>query len=111
MPGPIRWTDLPEEPVNGLVTRRVFHTPAMTIIQLAYKQGGIVPLHHHVHAQVTMVESGSLRMEMNGESTIVRAGESLPVPSNVPHLAEALEDSRVVEVFVPARTDWIEPKS
>ena len=43
MSQPIRWSNLPEEPVNALVTRRVIHTPAMTIIQLAYKQGGIVP--------------------------------------------------------------------
>ena len=93
MSQPIRWVDLPEEPVNALVTRRVLHTPAMTIIQLAYKKGGIVPLHHHVHAQVTMVQSGSLRMEMSGQSTVVRAGESLDVPSNAPHLAEALEDA------------------
>ena len=104
---PIRWIDLPEEPVNALVTRRVIHTPAMTIIQLAYKRGGIVPLHHHPHAQVTMVQSGSLRMEMNGQSVSVHAGESLDVPSNAPHLAEALEDALVTEVFVPARTDWI----
>ena len=107
MSDPIRWADLPEEPVNALVTRRVMHTPAMTIIQLAYKQGGIVPLHQHVHAQVTMVQSGSLRMEMDGRSTVLNAGESLNVPSNAPHRAEALEDAVVVEVFVPARTDWI----
>ena len=107
MSQPIRWADLPEERVNALVTRRVLHTSAMTIIQLAYKNGGIVPLHHHVHAQVTMVQSGSLRLEMSGQSTVVHAGESIDVPSNIPHLAEALEDSSVIEVFVPARTDWL----
>ena len=103
----VRWADLQEERVNDLVSRRVWHTPAMTIIQLAYKKGGVVPLHHHVHAQVTMVESGSLRMHMNGQSTVVKGGESLEVPSSAPHLAEALEDSSVIEVFVPARTDWM----
>jgi quercetin dioxygenase-like cupin family protein len=107
MSEPIRWDDLPEERVNALVTRRVIHTPAMTIIQLSYKQGGIVPMHHHVHEQVSMVLSGLMQMKMGGESIIVGAGESLAVPSNAPHLAEALEDSTVVEVFVPARTDWI----
>ena len=107
MSRPIRWADLPEEPVNALVSRRVMHTPAMTIIQLSYKQGGIVPLHHHVHDQVTTVLSGSVQMQMGGQSIIVGAGESLAVPSNAPHLAEALEDATVVEVFVPARTDWI----
>lgn len=107
MAEPTRWSDLPAEPINALVSRRVLHTPAMTIIQLSYKQGGIVPLHHHVHEQVTMVLSGSVQMKMGGQAIVVAAGESLAVPSNAPHLAEALEDSTVVEVFVPARTDWI----
>jgi quercetin dioxygenase-like cupin family protein len=104
---PIQWTELAEEPVNALVTRRVLHTPAMTIIQLAYQKGGVVPLHHHVHAQVTMVQSGTIRMEVSGQPMVVTAGGALDVPSNAPHQAEALEDAIVVEVFVPARTDWL----
>jgi quercetin dioxygenase-like cupin family protein len=108
MAAPVRWVDLPEERVNALVTKRVMHTPAMTIIELAYKKGGIVPFHHHVHAQVTTVHSGTVRMEMAGEAVVLQSGESLEVPSNVPHQAEALDDARVIEVFVPARTDWMQ---
>lgn len=105
----IRWDDVPEEAVNALVTRRVMHTPAMTIVQLAYKRGAVVPLHHHVHEQVTTLMAGSVRIDVDGRPVLLRPGESLCVPSDVPHLAEALEDSRAVEVFVPARTDWTSP--
>jgi quercetin dioxygenase-like cupin family protein len=102
----IRWDDVPEETVNPLSTRRVLHTPAMTIVQLAYKRGAIVPLHHHVHEQVTTVTAGSMRIDVDGRPVVLKAGESLCVPSDAPHQAEALEDARATEVFVPARTDW-----
>jgi quercetin dioxygenase-like cupin family protein len=38
----------------------------------------------------------------------VRAGEVLVIPSNVPHEAEALEDTLDVDVFDPPRQDWLD---
>jgi quercetin dioxygenase-like cupin family protein len=38
----------------------------------------------------------------------VHAGEILTIPSNVPHRAEALEDTLDVDVFSPPRQDWID---
>jgi quercetin dioxygenase-like cupin family protein len=102
----VRWSEVPEEAVNEHVSRRVLHTPAMTVVQLSYRRGALVPLHHHVHAQVTTVTAGSLRMSVDGQAVVLKPGESLFVPSDVAHSAEALEDSRATEVFVPARTDW-----
>jgi len=39
---------------------------------------------------------------------VVRAGEVLVIPSNVPHKAEALEDTLDVDIFSPPRQDWID---
>ena len=38
----------------------------------------------------------------------VRAGQVLVIPSNVPHMAEALEDTLDVDVFSPPRQDWLD---
>jgi quercetin dioxygenase-like cupin family protein len=101
-----RWDDIPEEVVNPSITRRVIHTAGMTIVQISYKQGAVVPLHSHVHEQATTLVAGALRLEVADQPIVLRPGETLCVPSNVPHMAEALEDSRAMEIFVPARTDW-----
>ena len=37
----------------------------------------------------------------------MRAGEVLLIPSNVPHMAVALEDTLDVDVFSPPREDWL----
>jgi len=37
----------------------------------------------------------------------VHAGEVLCIPSNMPHKAEALEDTVDLDIFNPPRRDWI----
>jgi quercetin dioxygenase-like cupin family protein len=45
----------------------------------------------------------------NGEKEqVVRAGEVLVIPSNLPHKAEALEDTLDVDIFAPPRQDWLD---
>ena len=42
------------------------------------------------------------------EEVIVRSGEVLTIPPNLPHSAEALEDTLDVDVFNPPRQDWLD---
>jgi quercetin dioxygenase-like cupin family protein len=99
------WQDISKEAVSPLVMRQVIHTPSMTILRTTFKQGAVIPLHHHIHEQVTMPTEGALRIELEGGEVILRAGEVLRISSNVPHLAEALEDSVSIDLFTPSRDD------
>ena len=101
------WNEIAEEKLNPLVTRKIIHTSGMTIIQLKFKKGAVVPLHNHVHQQVTQVASGALRVEVAGEQIMLRAGDVLSIPSDAPHLTEALEDTTSVDIFTPAREDLL----
>ena len=49
-----------------------------------------------------------LRFTIDGQETIVRAGEVMQIPGNVAHEVEVLEDTLVVDVFSPIRQDWID---
>lgn len=101
------WTAISEEQLNPLLTRRVIHTGQMTVAQMRLEKGAIVPLHHHVNQQVTMMLSGALEFEMGGERFVLRAGDVLVIPPDLPHRVVALEDSRATDLFTPARADWI----
>jgi quercetin dioxygenase-like cupin family protein len=79
----------------------------MTIARLQLRRGALVPEHSHVHEQVAMVERGALKFSIGGREQIVRAGESLVIPPHARHGVEALEDTAVIDVFSPAREDWI----
>jgi quercetin dioxygenase-like cupin family protein len=70
----------------------------------------VVPKHHHHNEQLTYILEGALRFwigEDGNEVIDVHAGEVLLIPGNVPHKAEALEDTLDVDVFSPPREDWL----
>lgn len=101
------WNRVEPEQMNALMSRQVLHTATLTIARLRLIKGAVVPMHHHVNEQVTILESGMLRFLVDGEEVIVSAGQSLVIPSQAPHAVEALEDSMAVDVFSPRREDWI----
>lgn len=101
-----RWSHVEEEQLNPLMTRKVIHTPRMTIARLKLVRCAVVPAHSHPQEQVTMLESGSLRFVLDGEERVLRAGEALEIPPHVEHSVEAIEDSVAMDVFSPARDDW-----
>jgi quercetin dioxygenase-like cupin family protein len=101
------WTAIAEERMNPLLARQVIHTGKMTIARILLKKGAVVPEHRHLNQQVTMLQSGSLQFDMGGESFVLRAGEVLVIPSDLPHRVEALEDSVATDLFTPQREDWI----
>ena len=102
------WSLVEEEALNARISRKVIHTPNLTIARMRLQKHAVVPEHSHLNEQICTVESGALRFHIAGRDVTVRAGESLAIAANEPHSAEALEDTSVVDVFSPARQDWID---
>jgi quercetin dioxygenase-like cupin family protein len=106
-----RWDDMPKERVTDLIDRRLIVGERMMLAHVYLAKGSIVPRHAHENEQLTYILQGALRFhigEDGAEEIVVRAGEVLVIPSNVPHQAEALEDTLDVDVFSPPRQDWLD---
>ncbi len=106
-----RWEDMPREVVSPMLDRRLITGDRMMLAHVYLKKGCIVPKHSHENEQFTYILEGALRFRIGddgSEEVIVRAGEVLHIPSNVPHQAEALEDTLDVDVFDPPRQDWLD---
>ena len=106
-----RWDDLPREELNPRIGRRLITGDSMMIAHVYLAKGAIVPKHSHHNEQITYILEGVLRFRLgDDESEIVdvAAGEVLTIPGNVPHAAEALEDTLDVDVFTPPRADWLD---
>jgi quercetin dioxygenase-like cupin family protein len=107
----VRWTDLPEERVTDLISRRLITGQDMMIAHVYLKKDALVPQHSHHNEQITYILSGALRFWIGadrGREVVVREGEVLHIPSNVPHEARALEDTLDVDIFSPPRQDWLD---
>ena len=106
-----RWDDMPKENVTEMLDRRLITGERMMLAHVYLKKGAIVPRHEHENEQLTYILKGALRFWIGAdESEIidVKAGEVLHIPSNVPHKAEALEDTLDVDIFSPPRQDWLD---
>ena len=104
------WEQMPREVVSPLLERRLITCERMMIAHVYLKKGCIVPKHSHENEQITYILEGALRFhigEDEKQEVIVRAGEVLTIPSMVPHMAEALEDTLDVDIFNPPRQDWL----
>jgi quercetin dioxygenase-like cupin family protein len=105
-----RWNDMPVEQVNDMLGRRLVTGDRMMLAHVYLKKGCLVPLHKHENEQLTYIIEGALHFWIGDDrkkEVIVRAGEVLHIPSNVPHEALALEDTLDVDVFSPPREDWL----
>ena len=110
----MKWDDVERESVTHDMARQLFTGKRMMLAQVFLDKGAIVPKHSHDNEQLTWVVEGALKFwlgnegEPGYEERIVSAGEVMYIPSNVPHKAEALEDTLDVDVFSSPRQDWLD---
>jgi quercetin dioxygenase-like cupin family protein len=105
-----RWEDLPREELHDRLARRLITGDRMMLAHVYLKQGCVVPRHSHENEQFSYILEGALQFLVGAdgaEQIVVRAGEVLHLPGNVPHEARALEDTLDVDVFYPPREDWL----
>ena len=104
----IAWSEVTEDRLIQGIRRRIVTGEKVMLGRLYFPKGASVPAHRHDSEQITHVLSGALRFVVAGQEVIVRAGETLHIPSNAEHSAEALEESDEIDAFSPIRTDWLD---
>ena len=101
-----RWEDLPVDRPMPLISRSRIIGEKLMVSRVTLEQGFSVPTHHHENEQLAIVLSGRVRFTINEgrsdqwERTLV-GGESILLPPNCPHRAEAIETTLIFDVFSP----------
>ena len=106
-----RWDDMPKETVTSEISRRLITGDRMMLAHVYLAKDSVVPRHSHENEQITYILEGALHFWIGAEGeeeVVVRAGEVLHIPSNVPNMAKALEDTLDVDIFSPPRQDWLD---
>ena len=106
-----RWAEVPQEAVTDKIRRQLITGDRVMLASVVLERGSVVPRHSHENEQFTYILEGALKFwlgEGGEEELVVRAGEVLHIPSNLPHKAEAIEDTLDLDVFCPPRQDWLD---
>lgn len=80
-----------------------------------FQPGAAVPEHRHHHEQISHVLRGRIRFDLAAagpehpaRSVELAAGDTLPIPGDVPHGATALDEGALlIETFTPPREDLL----
>ena len=103
----IPWKNVEREKLNELIDREMVVGDKLMLARVFLKKGAHVPKHQHHNEQVTYIMEGALKFAIDGKEVVVKAGEVLCIPGNMPHEAGALEDTLDLDVFTPPREDWL----
>jgi quercetin dioxygenase-like cupin family protein len=107
----LNWSSVPTEIVNPSMSRQIIYGEKLMIAKMKFKDGFIVPLHHHVHEQVSQVISGKMRFwfgENKDQMMELNPGDVIVIPSNMPHSAEMIGEVEGIDTWSPVRQDWID---
>jgi quercetin dioxygenase-like cupin family protein len=105
-----RWDEIALEKVTEMVSRKFVSGERETVAQIYLKRGAVVPQHAHHNEQMTYVLQGALKLLVAGDEVTLRDGELLHIRPGVLHQVEALDDTFVLGVFSPVRSEWEESK-
>jgi len=70
-------------------------------------KGSKIPKHTHPHEQTGYLVSGRMRFTIGEKTFESEAGDGWTIAGNLARLVDVLEDSTVIEVFSPAREDYL----
>ena len=107
----VNWSSVPMEEVTPSMKRRIVSGEKLMIARMNFKDGFLVPLHSHMHEQVTQVVSGKMRFWFgeNKEKTMdLGPGDVVVIPSDLPHEALMIGDVEEIDTWAPPRQDWLD---
>jgi quercetin dioxygenase-like cupin family protein len=107
----MNWESVPSEDVNLSMSRKIVSGEKLMISRIKFKDGFLVPLHHHVHEQVTQVLSGTIRFwfgENREQVMDLHPGDVVVIPSNLPHEALMIGEVEEIDTWAPPRQDWLD---
>ena len=90
------------------VTRRILaYTDGLMCVENIFEEGAVGALHSHPHTQITYVLSGAFSFTIDGETRVVRKGDTLLKEDGVIHGCTCLEAGALLDIFAPMREDFI----
>ena len=106
-----RFADLPSESLAGgdLVRTALRGDDSTIVINWFHPTDRVSPPPHtHPFDQVSLVLSGTLDFEVDGQHIVVGPGEALQIPAGVPHTATIVGDEVAlnIDVYAPVREDY-----
>lgn len=102
------YTTIEREAAGVGATRKVLaHSENLMLVEVTFEKDADGAPHNHPHEQSSYVVSGDIIFRLDGVEHEMHAGDSVYIPSSVPHCIKALTPAVVLDVFTPERKDFL----
>ena len=78
------------------------------MVKVKFEKGALGSPHQHFHTQATYCAAGKFEFTIDGEKSLVEAGEGVYIAPNLLHSAVCLEEGVLIDVFSPVREDFLD---
>jgi len=95
------------EPLPGIRQKTLVFGERTLMTEFVLARNSVLPNHAHPYEQTGYLVQGHMVLTLGGRDYDTRAGDAWTIPMNVIHGARVLEDSIAIEVFSPAREDYL----
>jgi len=102
--GTMDWEDL-----GGGVSRQIMgYDDKIMLVKVKFKDGSVGKAHEHFHSQASYVVSGTFELTIGDKKQVLHEGDSFYIPPHIVHGALCLEAGMLIDVFSPARQDFLD---
>ena len=98
------WTEIFE----GVSRKILGYDEKIMMVKVKFDEGVSVDPHTHMHTQTSYCAKGKFEFSVGEEKQIISYGDGVYIPPHVPHGVVCLEEGVIVDVFTPAREDFLE---
>ena len=100
----LEWTEMFE----GVSRKILGHDDKIMMVKVKFDEGTIVTPHTHMHTQTSYCAKGKFEFTVGDEKQIINYGDGVYIPPNEPHGVVCLEEGVIIDVFTPAREDFLD---
>jgi quercetin dioxygenase-like cupin family protein len=105
------YTSIDKVPPYSLLSGITMQSVAGNRIMMTWvtiEPNAVVPTHQHPHEQSGTVLEGIMTLTLGDKTYDVHPGDIYTIPPNLPHSAISKDGCRVLDIFSPAREDFLE---
>jgi len=95
------------EIIDGIRIKTLCFGKSMLMTEFLLRKDAILPEHSHPYEQTGYLIKGKIKLFIGDLVRYLVPGDSWNIAKDVLHRAEILEDSVAIEVFSPAREDYL----
>lgn len=90
------------------VKRKIFQPGVeLMMMEVHFEKDAVGYEHSHPHEQLSYCIKGSFEFNINGETTVLKEGQTIAIPPRARHGVKALEASVLLDSFTPLRKDLL----